>query len=249
MKRIILFVLISLFFVIPVFAENERNVLRFIEDGDSLYYEKELIDDTYFMKHIDMVPGKKYTDKLYIENAAADKYLLFFSLDNVDNSLLSNIKMKIYINDELMYNGLATGEDYYGDTIDLRNVFCIGYIEPDEEYEMRVETSLAENYSDLDVVDTSMIQWHFYAQYPAVDEPIPRPKPKPDPQPEPQPQPVEPDEPVKPTDNPGIIEILPIPNTGINGKFDGKIATISALIGFSFAIIVVLIFRNKEKTV
>ena len=253
MKRIILFVFISLFFVIPVFAANERNVLRFVETDDSLYYEKELIDDYYFMKHLDMVPGKKYIDKLYIENAADDRYLLFFSIDNIDGNLLDNIMMRIYINDELIYNGVSTGQDYYGDTINLQNTVCLGYVNPDDVYEMKVETFLADDFESDGSVDTSTIDWHFYAQYPAVDEPEPLPKPHPiDPDspvdPHGSDEPVVPDEPI---DNPGtgVIEILPIPDTGINGEYNGKLVTISALVGLSFAIIVVLIFRNKKKTV
>jgi hypothetical protein len=101
-------------------------------------------------------------------------------------------------------------------------------------------------------LDTSTIDWHFYAQYPAVDEPEPLPKPHPiepdNPEPQEPDEPDEPDEPVKPSDNPGIVEILPIPNTGLaGGKYDSRIVTICALLGFGFSILMFLIFRNKEE--
>ena len=246
MKRIMLFIFISLFLITPVFAEGERNVLHFVEEEGGLYYESKFINENVFMKHLDMVPGKKYNDILYLENAAEDKYLLYFQIEDVNTELLKNIVMRIYINDEMIYNGLATGEDYYSDGINLRNVVCLGFIEPDTEYVMKVETYLSPSYTNTNNLDTSTIDWHFYAQYPAVDEPEPLPKPHPIEPDNPEPQ--EPDEPVKPSDNPGIVEILPIPNTGLaGGKYDSRIVTICALLGFGFSIIMFLIFRNKEE--
>ena len=249
MKRIILFIFLSLFLVVPVFAEGERNVLHFVEGDDGLYYEGKFLNEDVFMKHLDMIPGKKYNDTLYIENAANDKYLLYFQVDDENSELLKNIIMRIYINDEMIYNGLATGEDYYSDGINLRDVICLGYIEPDEEYEMKVETYLSPDYSNINNLDTSTIIWHFYAQYPAVDVPEPLPKPHPiEPDNPNPPEPDNPDGPVNPADNPGIVEILPIPNTGIcGGTIDNRIVSIVALLGLSFSIIMFLIFRNKEE--
>lgn len=249
MKKVILFLLLSFFVVVPVYARD--NVLHFVEGDDGLYYETQLIDEDVFMKHLDMIPNEVYTDSLYIENAAEDRYLLFFKMDDVDSELLKNIIMRIYLNDELIYNGLATGEDYYSDGIDLRNIVCLGYFNPGEDYEMRVETSLSNGYTTSSV-DTSSINWHFYAQYPAVDEPEPLPKPHPvDPIVDPQDEPVDPEPiiPSNPTDNPGIIEILPNPDTGLSGKFNGRLITIIALLGFSFSIIIALIFGNKKEEV
>ena len=248
MKRIILFVFLSLFLVIPVFAENEKNVLHFVEGDEGLYYESKFINENVFMKHLDMIPGEKYYDSLFIENGADDKYILYFKVDDKNDDLLNNIVMRIYLNDELIYNGYATGEDYYSDGINLRNVICLGYVNPDDEYEMKVETYISPKYTDYNNLDTSTIDWHFYAQYPAVDIPEPLPKPHPVEPDEPDPvEPSKPDEPSNPADNPGIVEILPIPNTGISiSKIDNRIVSICALLGLSLSIIIVLIFRKKE---
>lgn len=250
MKKIVLFLLINSLFIIPVFARDNR--LYLVESDGGLYYESKLIDENVFMKHMDMVPGKKYTDILKIENGASDKYLLFFKVNDSDDEFLRNIIMRVYIDGELIYNGIATGEDYIGDNISLKNIVCLGYIEPGVTHEMKVTTQLSKNYTDVSNDALSSIDWTFYAQYPATEEPQPLPKPAPidpdEPDPEPHTDPVDPhqDDP-NPADTPGIVEILPIPKTGITNVFDSRFVSIFALVAFGFSILVVLAYRKKSE--
>ena len=257
MKKIILFLLINSLFIIPVFARDNR--LYLVESDGGLYYESKLIDEDVFMKHTDMVPGEKYTDILKIENAASDKYLLFFKVNDSDDQFLRNIIMRVYIDDTLIYNGIATGEDYVGDNISLKNIVCLGYVEPGVTHEMKVTTQLSKKYTDVTNDAISSIDWTFYAQYPATEEPEPLPQPAPidpdDPDPEPHTDPdvpiIIPDDPhyddPNPADTPGIVEILPIPNTGISSVFDSRFVSIYAEIALGMSILVVFAYRKKTE--
>ena len=243
MKKIILFLLISSLFVIPVFARDNR--LYLVEADGGLYYESALIDENVFMKHLDMVPGKSYTDILKIENGASDKYLLFFKINDVDDEFLRNINMKIYLDNTLIYNGVATGEDYVGNNINLRDIVSLGYIEPGVDHEMKVITQLSPDYSDITNEALSSIDWTFYAQYPATEEPDPTPHPD-----DPDPIIIDPDNPSYNdpiSENDGIIEILPIPKTGISRLNDSRIVSICALLGIGMSLLIVLVYRKRSE--
>ena len=124
---------------------------------------------------------------------------------------------------------------------------------------MKVTTQLSKNYTDVTNDAISSIDWTFYAQYPATEEPEPLPQPAPidpdDPDPEPHTDPdipiIIPDDPhyddPNPADTPGIVEILPIPNTGISSVFDSRFVSIFALIALGMSVLVVFAYRKKTE--
>lgn len=168
MKKALLIIALLVISVPLVYARENR--LYFTEENDRLYYESSLIDEDVFMKHIDMVPGETYTDTLIIENGTKTKYKLFFQVLPRDQSeladeLLENIRMKVTIDGNVMYEGMATGLDYDASGTNLQNVIPLGEYLPSKRSEMVVETTLSEDYSNTENTEYSYIDWSFYGQY------------------------------------------------------------------------------------
>lgn len=168
MKKIILLIFVFVLSTISVQAKENR--LYFTEENDRLYYESKLIDEDVFMKHMDMVPGSRYTDELTIENGTKIKYTLFFKVVPKSQSaeadeLLENIIMKIKLDDKVIYEGKATGLDYTNQGIDLQQAILLGDFEPSKTSKMVVETKLSESYGNTEFNESSYIDWSFYAQY------------------------------------------------------------------------------------
>ncbi len=167
MKKV-LFILLLLLFITPVYAEE--NKLYFTESDDRIYYKSSLLDENVFMKHLDMVPGKTFTDELIIENGTNTEYTLYFKVvprnqSEKANELLENIIMKISIDGEAIYNGKATGLDYSNNGINLQEAILLGNFVPSKESSMVVETMLSTEYDDTTYNELSYIDWSFYAQY------------------------------------------------------------------------------------
>ena len=104
MKKLL--ILLLLLITVPVFAKE--NKLYLLEDKKTIKYESGLYDDKVFMKHLDMVPGSKYTDELYIENGTDVPYKLYFKAVKKNQGadaekLLQSISMKITLDDKLIY--------------------------------------------------------------------------------------------------------------------------------------------------
>ena len=163
MKKLLLLVFCCIFLITPVSALE--NKIFFSTDGDRIYYDSLLIDENIFMKHLDMVPGKFYTDELVIENGTDIEYKVFFKVGAVSDELLDNIFMKIYLDDTLIYDGVATGVDYLDNGVNLQNAIFLKSMSSGARSTMRVETSLSKEYSNINNYDISSIDWSFYAQY------------------------------------------------------------------------------------
>lgn len=154
-------------FTIPVEATSSR--LYFTESEDCLYYDGELLDDT-FMYHTDMVPGSNFSDELIIENGTGTTYTLYFKVvpreqSEEANELLENITMRILLDGKVIYEGRASGLDYTGDGINLQNAVCLGEFTPSMVSQMIVETSLSTDYDNTSNREFSYIDWEFYGQY------------------------------------------------------------------------------------
>ncbi len=188
MKKILAIILASLFIAAPVFAVENR-VYVYEEDG-KIYYDGALFDDR-FMIHEGMVPGgETYTDYLVVENSTSSDYDIYFKITNENNSakandLLNYINMKIYLDDELYYDGKARGLDYRGVGVNLTDAIKLKHFEAGDMVTMRVETQLDSSYEDIYNWDASMTHWHFYI----ADDTIPEPEPD-----NPEPEPIEPEE-------------------------------------------------------
>lgn len=168
MKKILsmLMTLLILGVMYSVKAENSR--LYFIEKDNKLVYESN-IEENVFMKHIDMLPGSKYTDELEIENGTQNDYTLYLKVEEVSQNelaleLLESIDMKLYLDDRLIYNGKAKGLNYSDDGINLQNAIMLKEFKSKEKSLLRAETKLSEEYSNKNG-DLSKINWVFYAQY------------------------------------------------------------------------------------
>ena len=175
MKKFVLF--ISLFALSVLSVQARENKLYFTEENNRLYYESKLIDEDIFMKHIDMTPGESFTDELLIENGTNTKYTLYFKVVPREQSaeadeLLENIIMKIKLDEEIIYEGKATGLDYTEQGIDLQKAILLGDFTPSKNSKMVVETKLSENYDNTEFNDFSYIDWSFYAQYDDSEPPV-----------------------------------------------------------------------------
>lgn len=154
-------------FSFPVEAVSSR--LYFTESGDRLYYDGELVDDT-FMYHTDMVPGSNFSDELMIENGTGTTYTLYFKVvpreqSKEANELLENITMRILLDGEVIYEGRSSGLDYTGDGTNLQNAVCLGEFTPSMVSQMIVETSLSTDYDNTSNREFSYVDWEFYGQY------------------------------------------------------------------------------------
>lgn len=175
MKKFVLF--ISLFALSVLSVQARENKLYFTEENNRLYYESKLIDEDIFMKHIDMTPGESFTDELLIENGTNTKYTLYFKVVPREQSaeadeLLENIIMKIKLDEEIIYEGKATGLDYTEQGIDLQKAILLGDFIPSKNSKMVVETKLSENYDNTELNEFSYIDWSFYAQYDDSKPPV-----------------------------------------------------------------------------
>lgn len=175
MKKFVLF--ISLFALSVLSVQARENKLYFTEENNRLYYESKLIDEDIFMKHIDMIPGERFTDELLIENGTNKKYTLYFKVVPRNQSaeadeLLENIIMKIKLDEEIIYEGKATGLDYTKQGIDLQKAILLGNFIPSKNSKMVVETKLSENYDNTELNEFSYIDWSFYAQYDDSKPPV-----------------------------------------------------------------------------
>lgn len=168
MKKVILFLLLFIVLISPVYAKD--NKLYFTEHDDRIYYESALFDENIFMEHTDMVPGKNYLDELIIENGANTKYTLYFKASIGEQSdeaeeLLDNIMMKITLDDEVIYEGAAKGLNYFEEEANFQNAILLGDFTPSKNSKMVVETKLLESYDNTDFNDFSYLDWTFYVQY------------------------------------------------------------------------------------
>ena len=168
MKKILLCLSLFVLMISPVFAKENR--LYFTESGDRLYYESKDFDEDIFLNHTDMIPGDTYEDELIIENGTEQKYTLYFKVEAIEQSeeadeLLENIEMRILLDDELVYEGLATGLDYTEEGVDLQQAILLGDFNPSRRSKMVVETKLLEDYENVDNNELSKIDWSFYGQY------------------------------------------------------------------------------------
>lgn len=156
----------------------KQNKIYFTNSGDRLYYDTQSFDENVFLQHLDMIPGSSYTDTLKIENHTKYTYKLYMKIKEVEGQseeaeeLLDNIKMKIYHDGALIYDGYAKGLDYNESGTNLQNAIYIGEYKPDKESKLLVDTELRTTYSNTENQEYSYIDWEFYAEYEELVIPI-----------------------------------------------------------------------------
>ncbi len=161
MKKIL--ILVILLMIVPVYAKE--NKLYLINDNKEIKYESGLYDEKVFMRHMDMVPGSKYTDELTIENSGKTPIKLYLKLQKKEQTLatenlLNNIILKIKIDDEIIYEGKANGTG----NINLLDSVYLGEFASNKSAKMVVDTYLSVDYENPKEDDYSKIEWTFYAQ-------------------------------------------------------------------------------------
>lgn len=168
MKRIFnILLFISLFWLSFVYADN--NKLYFTETNGRLYYDSAL-DDNSFMKHLDLVPGSVNEDTLVIENGTNTDYTLYLKLKPKSDAeeareLLSKLKMQIYLDNNLIYDGIASGVDYNNTGVNLSEAAKIGMVSAKHTYTLKVVTTLDTDYDNTENDEYSLVDWTFYAEY------------------------------------------------------------------------------------
>ena len=169
MKKIIFSFLLCFVFLTTVEAKDNKLYFR-EESNGNLYYDSKEFDEDVFIKHLDMLPGSEYEDELLLENGTSRDYTLYFKVIPREQSekadeLLDSISMKIYLDDVLIYDGMARGLNYDEETINLQEVIKLKELKSHNSSKMKVITKLDEEYSDIENADTSYIDFEFYAQY------------------------------------------------------------------------------------
>ena len=165
MKKILFSIILFIFMCIPVYADS--NKIYFTESDKRIYYQDY---DGTFLKHLEMLPGEEYNDTLEIENNTKEDYKLFLKFidkneSNQASELLDNLEMKIYLDDNLIYEGNSKGLIYQDGDYILDDVITIGNMKPKSEHILKVITKLSDNYTNKDNNELSYLNWVFFAQY------------------------------------------------------------------------------------
>lgn len=168
MKKIIsLMLIISIFSITSVFAE-EKNRIYISSKDKELYYDNDEFDEDIFLHHLDLLPGQEFEDELYIENESIFPFELYLKViekeqDELQNELLDNILMTIYLEDEIIYEGKVKGEDYLENGVDLQDSIYLGNYDKNASKKLRVVTMLDKEYSNTENNELAEIDWEFYA--------------------------------------------------------------------------------------
>lgn len=150
-------------------VQAKGNKLYFTNSGDRLYYSTELALEDVFIRHNDMMPGKKYSDELVIENKTDLDYKLYLKilpseLGEKASALLDNIEMTVYLDDELIYDGYAKGLDYKKDGSALTEAILLGSYKENSTSILKVETMLRNDYTNNNG-ELAHLNMEFYAEY------------------------------------------------------------------------------------
>ena len=236
MKKTFWLFILGLLLITPVYARENR--LYVTGSNYKLAYDSKLIDENVFMKHLDMVPGDSYTDDLIIENNSDLSYDLYFkvvpkNMNAAKREFFDNISMKIYLDENLIYDGGVDGLDYQSMGVNLQDSVLLGTFNIGRIANMRVETSLSKDYSNTNFSDDAFIDWTFYANFDGELNPNPDTGPGDDE-----------DDPNKPGPS-DVIEILPIPDTGILGGSSTNYIP-SIIIGGIVLLLIIFYYNKKE---
>ena len=166
MKKMAIIFIIFFCLVEPIGASE--NILRFVDEDNNLYYDSEIFDDDIFMNRLNLISGETNNDVLLIENKTDDTFNLYFRIiDNgyseEDKELISNTTMKIFVDNEIIYDGYIDGK-HYDDGINLNNSVSVGEFTPDSSKEIRVVTGVDSDYVGAEANATIQVDWEFYAE-------------------------------------------------------------------------------------
>lgn len=96
-------------------------------------------DEPFLLKE-GMVPGDSVSREMIIDNEYDVEYEVFMRAERVSEKeeydLLNKLELTVYYNDEVIYNGPASGED------ELSNNISLGKFKPGEEADLYAEVTL-----------------------------------------------------------------------------------------------------------
>lgn len=136
------------------------------EKGTMTYSPVRNGDENWFMSFLNMVPGGTYSDDMVVENRSRNKYELYMQAipltqEKLKDELLELIYMKVYYDDELIYDGTALGKEYKDGYKNLQDVIFLGEYMPKDASKLHVELVVDPNipaeYYDL----LTQIDWKF----------------------------------------------------------------------------------------
>ena len=155
-------VLIFMIFTPNVYASTYTLELK--EDYGTVYYDMDNNNTNVFMNHRNMLPGETYTDEIIIKSTCSKELSLYFDFkmkkqNDLEEELLNNINMKVYINDVLQYDGVAKASLYIdNEDIKEEDLIYLGTYNKSSQSRIRVETSLKDEYEvkDTDIAKTEL---------------------------------------------------------------------------------------------
>ncbi len=137
---------------------------------------KEIEEGNWFMSFVDMVPGGIYKDTLKVENMTKNRRARIYmrirprEQEPIKDELLEKITMKIWFEDEMLYEGKVTGAKY-GNGRDFHELLPLCYLRPGESGVVKVEMQLDPTITcDPDTGECiyadqlSKIDWEFMCQ-------------------------------------------------------------------------------------
>ena len=155
-------VLIFMIFTPNVYASTYTLELK--EDYGTVYYDMNNNNTNVFMNHKNMLPGEIYTGEIIIKSTCSKELSLYFDFkmkkqNDLEEELLNNINMKVYINEVLQYDGVAKASLYIdNEDIKEEDLIYLGTYNKSSQSRIRVETSLKDEYEvkDTDIAKTEL---------------------------------------------------------------------------------------------
>lgn len=220
MKKVI-FALVLFMISLSVVSAAD-NKLYLTEKDNKIYYDTNLYDENQFMRHIDMVPGGSYLDELVIENGAPFDLTLYLKIieeqqNEQADELLDNIFMKVYLDNNLIYDGKVKGLDYKLQGVNLQDSILLKKFNTGDKAKIKVELYLSKEYSNKSYNDYSHLKWRFIAQFDKS----------------------------KVKDADVVVEVVPAPITGINKNYIPII--ISSIGLCTLGCIIIILLKKKKK--
>lgn len=175
MKQLIVTIVMLSMLIMNVEAID--NKLYFNEEKGHLYYDMKAFDGDAFMTHDEMSPGKVYADELEIKNESQNVYDLYLRVNLVEQDLLSeelveNMYMEIYVDDELVYEGDATGTAYDENGVAYQKLIPLGNYKAGESRELVLKTKIKDEYANTENTNIGSLEWEFFAGYENGIQPI-----------------------------------------------------------------------------
>lgn len=150
--------------ILPVSADEIKKLYFEESNGTMTWNPVRGSDGNWFMSFTNMIPGCKYQDILQIENGSKKTYRLYVQAvpnqqDEKKNMLLELISMKVVLDDNILYEGTASGKEY--ENGNLQDVIYLGTYKSSGKSHISVQLELDKDVG-LEYCDTlTKLDWKF----------------------------------------------------------------------------------------